>query len=140
MDIDMRRRGSPMHHYFRAGQLAQIPYTTVMIGVGMSINDQAESESIVGEDRKVAVNVVLERIEQNSTIGLFASGQISLATSAVEFAKQHRRTPSRRQMSAPADYSGVALARIRKSHSAVRPYLGCGTRRMYGLGAFQPSG
>ena len=123
MNINTRRRSSPMHHDFRAGQLAQILYPTAMVGVGMCINDQVEGESMVDEDRKIAVHVILERIEQNSVISLFASDQISLATSAVEFAKQHRRTPSRGQMSSPKDYGGVGLALMYKSYSAVRPLL-----------------
>ena len=60
VDADVRSRRQTMHHDGRIGQRAQLHRAAAMIGVRVSVDDQVEAQSMIGEDREVALDLVAQ--------------------------------------------------------------------------------
>ena len=60
VDTDVRSRRKTMHRDRRVGQRAQLHRAAAMIGVSVSVDDQVEAQSVIGEDREVALDLVAQ--------------------------------------------------------------------------------
>jgi hypothetical protein len=57
--------------------------------MGVGVDDRFESQPLIGEQRKVAVDLLANRIDQNGHVLLFAADQIGFAFAAVKLTEQH---------------------------------------------------
>ncbi len=76
-----------------------------MIGVRVGVDHRVETQPEVGEHGQVAVELLLQRIDQRRAVRLVAGDQIGFALAAVELAKQHASLLAR-----PTNPVGIAIA------------------------------
>src|ERR1700731_3911412 len=72
-----------------------------MIDVSVSVDDQIELPSAVGEDAEVALDLVAQRIDHYCLAGALRHAEIGFAFAVIEFLEEHI-----------ANYSGVAAVAI----------------------------
>src|SRR5215467_4646761 len=130
--------------------VAQSTQSSDVVSVQMSVHGLDQSQIELTHQLQIPVNLFQHRINDQRLAAMPASEEISVgARNAVkELAEDHRRlryidrTPGASEGQTPGNLSG------RKNRLSLTPpgkglrsyILGCGTIRMYGLGAFQPCG
>src|SRR5579862_3314973 len=60
-----------------------------MVGMSVRIDDQIESQSVIREDREVALDLVADWIDDGRLAGCFREREVSLTLAVIEFAKDH---------------------------------------------------
>jgi|GEM_PF-6126242 len=93
MDTDVRSRRQTMHHDWRAGQFAQPYRAAAMIGVRVGVDDRLQAPSVISEDREVALDLVMQRIDDGGLAAGFRDRQIGFTLAPIEFAKDHVTAP-----------------------------------------------
>src|SRR5579862_6458945 len=89
VDSDVRRRRKQMHRDRRISQRAQLHRAATMIGVRVRIDDQIESQSVIREDREVALDLVADWIDDGRLANCFREREVSLTLAVIEFTKDH---------------------------------------------------
>ena len=87
--VDVRRGRAPMHDRRGADQVTKIEDRRTMVGVGVRVDHGCELKPVIGEQRQIAVDPLLEGIDERGLVGLFAGDQIGLALPAIQLGKQH---------------------------------------------------
>jgi len=83
-----------MHDGRGADQLAQIEARRAVVGVRVRIDHATELQAVIGEDRQIALELLLDRVDECRESRLLAGNQVRLAFAPVQFAKQHRGVSS----------------------------------------------
>ncbi len=70
-----------------------------MVRVGVRIDDVFQPAALIGEHGKVAVNAILDRIDQYRPSRSLAADQVCLAVASVELMEEHGHLPTARRAS-----------------------------------------
>jgi hypothetical protein len=88
------RRAVAMHHDRDAERFAQLVRRREMVGVGMSVDDVSQSESVASDPAPVPVDQSYLRIDEDGGAGFLAADEIGLAPTLRELLENHRAPPS----------------------------------------------
>src|SRR6266481_7004522 len=89
VDVNMGRRRLGVHDDFRSYEFFKVVAGAAVVRVSVGVDDRFESKPFIGEKRKVSINLLANRIDQNGHMILFAADEVGFAFAAVEFTKQH---------------------------------------------------
>ena len=78
-----------MHRDRRSGQLRELECAAAMVDVSVSVDNQIELPSAIGEDAEVALDLVAERIDHDCLAGALRHTQVGFAFGVIEFLKKH---------------------------------------------------
>jgi hypothetical protein len=85
VEIDTRRWRSLVHHHLRASQFPHLPYTGAMIGVRMGVDHHLQLKSMVRKHAEVAVDALLDGVNQHTLASLLAREKVGLAARTIQF-------------------------------------------------------
>src|SRR5271170_3214984 len=80
----VRSRRETMHHDWRIGQHAQLHRAAAMIGVSMRVDDRIEAQSVIRKDRKVALELVAQGIDDGGPATRFRNRKIGFALAVIK--------------------------------------------------------
>ena len=92
-DVDLGRRTFTMHDDRHAKLLRELSAGRKMVGMGVGVDDVAQTQGVTGGQSKIAVDLTHLGIDHRGGAGVGATDQVGLAAAGCDLLKNHLESP-----------------------------------------------